>query len=104
MEIKFTDQNYAEYASQNKPMVIDFFATWCGPCKKMAPIVEKLAEKYDGQIIVGKMDVDDNPTVTSQFGIRNIPTILFFKNGQVVYKTVGAVSEAEVEEKMKGLL
>lgn len=104
MEIVITDENYSEYASQNKPMMIDFSATWCGPCKKMAPIIEELGKKYDGRIIVGKVDVDDNPEITSQFGIRNIPTILFFKDGQVVDKTVGAVPANDVEVKMEKLL
>jgi len=104
MEIVITDQNYSEYASQKKPMMIDFSATWCGPCKKMAPIIEELGKKFDGQIIVGKVDVDDNPEITSQFGIRNIPTILFFKDGQVVDKTVGAIPATEVEARMEKLL
>ncbi|MFA6819863.1 MAG: thioredoxin [Bacteroidaceae bacterium] len=104
MEIVITDENYSEYASQNKPMMIDFSATWCGPCKKMAPIIEELGKKYDGRIIVGKVDVDENPEITSQFGIRNIPTILFFKDGQVVDKTVGAIPANDVEAKMEKLL
>lgn len=84
--------------------MIDFSATWCGPCKKMAPIIEELGKKYDGRIIVGKVDVDENPEITSQFGIRNIPTILFFKDGQVVDKTVGAIPANDVEAKMEKLL
>ena len=104
MEILITDENYSEYASQNKPMMIDFSATWCGPCKKMAPIVEELRKKYDGRIIVGKVDVDESPEITSQFGIRNIPTILFFKDGKVVDKTVGAIPAGEVEARMENLL
>ena len=104
MEIVITDEKYSEYASQNKPMMIDFSATWCGPCKKMAPIIEELGKKYDGRIIVGKVDVDENPEITSQFGIRNIPTILFFKDGQVVDKTVGAIPANDVEAKMEKLL
>jgi thioredoxin 1 len=104
MEIEITDQNFAEYAAQKKPMIIDFWATWCGPCRKMAPVVEALAEKYDGKVLVGKVDVDDNPDITAQFGIRNIPTILFFKNGEVVDKTVGALPSADVEAKIQNLL
>ena len=104
MEIVITDQNFAEYAAQNKPMIIDFWATWCGPCRKMAPVVEALAEKYNGQVLVGKVDVDDNPDISAKFGIRNIPTILFFKNGEVVDKTVGALPSGEVEAKIKNLL
>lgn len=104
MEIEITDENFAEYEAQGKPMMIDFSATWCGPCKKMAPIVEALAEKYDGQVIVGKCDVDECAEITSKYGIRNIPTILFFKDGQVVDKTVGAIPAADVENRLMSLL
>ncbi len=104
MEIEITDLNFAEYAALDKPMAIDFSAEWCGPCKRMAPIVEALAEKYDGKIIVGKVDVDESPELSARFGIRNIPTILFFKNGEVVDKTVGAIPAADVEAKMQALL
>ena len=90
MEIEITDLNFAEYAALDKPMAIDFSAEWCGPCKRMAPIVEALAEKYDGKIIVGKVDVDESPELSARFGIRNIPTILFFTN--------------DVEAKMQALL
>lgn len=104
MEIVITDENYAEYEAQGKPMMLDFSAAWCGPCKKMAPIVEALAEKYDGQVIVGKCDVDDCPDLTAKFGIRNIPTILYFKGGQVVDKSVGAIPASDVEERLKAIL
>ena len=104
MEIEITDLNFAEYAALDKPMAIDFSAEWCGPCKRMAPIVEALAEKYDGKIIVGKVDVDESPELSARFVIRNIPTILFFKNGEVVDKTVGAIPAADVEAKMQALL
>ncbi len=104
MEIEITDQNFAEYAAQGKPMMIDFSAEWCGPCKRMAPIVEELARKYDGQVIVGKVDVDECPELSAQFGIRNIPTILFIKNGEVADKTVGAIPAASVEEKLQAIL
>lgn len=104
MEIEITDQNFAEYAAQNKPMMIDFSAEWCGPCKRMAPIVKALAEKYGEQVIVGQVDVDESTELSAQFGIRNIPTILFFKNGEVVNKTVGAIPATEVEEKLKAIL
>jgi len=104
MEIEITDLNFAEYAALDKPMAIDFSAEWCGPCKRMAPIVEALAEKYDGKVIVGKVDGDESPELSARFGIRNIPTILFFKNGEVVDKTVGAIPAADVEAKMQALL
>ena len=104
MNIKITDQNFGEYQALNKPMMIDFFAQWCGPCKRMAPIVEDLANKYDGQVIVGKVDVDDSVELSTQFGIRNIPTILFFKNGEVVDKVVGAIPASELESKLQSIL
>jgi thioredoxin 1 len=85
-------------------MVVDFWATWCGPCKRIAPDVEALAEAYKDQVIVGKCDVDDNDDLTSRFGVRNIPTVLFLKNGEVQDKTVGAVTKAQLEEKLKALL
>ena len=104
MDIVITDQNFGEYQALNKPMMIDFFAQWCGPCKRMAPIVEDLANKYDGQVIVGKVDVDDSVELSTQFGIRNIPTILFFKNGEVVDKVVGAIPASELESKLQSIL
>jgi thioredoxin 1 len=104
MEVIITDQNIAEYLAQDKPLVIDFWATWCGPCRRMAPVVEALAEKYTDKVIVGKCDVDDNPDVTAQYGIRNIPTVLYIVGGQVVSKTVGAVPASEVESSIEALL
>ena len=86
------------------PLVVDFWATWCGPCRMIAPIIAKLAEKYDGKISVGKCDVEECEELAAEFGIRNIPTILFFKNGEVVDKVVGAVSEAKLDEKFQALL
>ena len=86
------------------PLVVDFWATWCGPCRMIAPIVAELAEEYDGKIVVGKCDVEENDELAAEFGIRNIPTILFFKNGEIVDKLVGAVSKAKIEEKFKAML
>ena len=86
------------------PLVVDFWATWCGPCRMIAPIVAELAEEYDGKIVVGKCDVEENDERAAEFGIRNIPTILFFKNGEIVDKLVGAVSKAKIEEKFKAML
>lgn len=83
MALQITDQNYEELVAQGKPMVLDFWATWCGPCKKIGPYIEQLAEAYEGQAIVGKVDIEDNDALVAKFGIRNVPTVLFLKDGQV---------------------
>ncbi len=98
------DENYEELAAQGKPMVLDFWATWCGPCKKIGPIIEELANEYEGQVIIGKVDVEEAEDLTSEFGVRNVPTVLFIKGGEVVDKSVGAATKAVLEEKVKALL
>lgn len=104
MKFEITDQNYSSLLEQGKPIVIDFSAQWCGPCRRMAPIIEELANQYDGQVIIGSCDVDDNQELASQFGVRNIPNIVFLKDGQVKDTIVGAVSKSTVEDKVKALL
>lgn len=104
MEVVITSENFESLKNGDKPLVVDFWATWCGPCRMIGPIISKLAEKYDGQIVVGKCDVEDNDELAAEFGIRNIPTILFFKNGQVIDKVVGAQSEAKLGEKFQSIL
>ena len=104
MEVQITSENFESLKNGNEPLVVDFWATWCGPCRMIAPIIAKLAEKYDGKISVGKCDVEENEDLAAEFGIRNIPTILFFKNGEVVDKVVGAVGEAKLDEKFQSLL
>ena len=104
MDFNITDQNYDAFVAQGKPMVVDFSAEWCGPCRKMAPVIEEFAKKYDGKVIIGSCNVDENDDLTAKFGIRNIPAIFFLKNGQVVDKVVGAVTPAVVEEKIQALL
>ena len=99
-----TDSNFAEIQAQGLPLVIDFSATWCGPCKKIAPIIEELAEEYEGRVIIGKCDVDDNVELTSRFGIRSVPSVFFLKNGQIVDKSVGAAPKQTFVEKIEALL
>ena len=103
MEVQITSENFESLKNGAQPLVVDFWATWCGPCRMIAPIVAELAKEYDGQITVGKCDVEENDELAADFGIRNIPTILFFKGGEVVDKVVGAVSKAKLDEKFKAL-
>ena len=103
-EIKFTDDNYNEYFSQDRLIVIDFWATWCGPCRMVGPVIESLANDYEGKAAIGKIDIEENDSLTEEYGIRNVPTVLFFKNGQLVDKVVGAGPRAMYEDKLKALL
>ena len=102
--MEITDQNFEALVAEGKPIVLDFWATWCGPCKKIAPDIEALAKQYEGQVTVGKCDVEENDELASRFGIRNVPTVLFIKNGEVVDKQVGAAAKSVFEEKLKALL
>ncbi|HML70929.1 MAG: thioredoxin [Parabacteroides sp.] len=104
MALQVTDANFDELVNSGKPMVLDFWAEWCGPCRMVGPIVDELATEYEGKVIIGKIDVDNNDDVVSQFGIRNIPTILFFKDGVVVDKQVGAAPKATFVAKIDALL
>ena len=104
MEVTITSENFESLKKGDLPLVVDFWATWCGPCRMIGPIIAKLAEKYDGKIVVGKCDVEENDDLAAEYGIRNIPTILFFKDGEVVDKMVGAQTEAKLEEKFQTLL
>lgn len=104
MALEITDNNYKEILAEGKPVVIDFWAPWCGPCKMVGPIIDELAGEYEGKAIIGKCDVDDNDDVASEFGIRNIPTVLFFKDGQLVDKQVGSAPKATYAAKINALL
>ena len=104
MEVTITTENFESYKNGDLPLVVDLWATWCGPCKAIAPIISELAEKYDGKIVVGKCDVEENDDIAIEFVVINIPTILIFKNGQVVDKMVGAASKAKFDEKFQALL
>ncbi|MFC2093164.1 thioredoxin [Bacteroidota bacterium] len=99
--IEITDSNFdAEVSQSDLPVLIDFWAVWCGPCKMVAPIVEELAKDYDGRAKIGKLDVDNNQQTAMKFGIRSIPTLLIFKNGQVVDTIIGAVPKGHIAEKL----
>jgi thioredoxin 1 len=104
MALQVTDANFEELVNSGKPMVLDFWAEWCGPCRMVAPIIDELATEYEGRVTIGKMDVDENNDVVAQFGVRNIPTVLFFKDGQVVDKQVGAAPKATFVAKIDALL
>lgn len=104
MAIQFTDQTAREAIESGKPVVIDFWATWCGPCIKLGSVVEELAEKYEGQAIVGKLNIDENDEIASANRVRNIPTVLFFKDGELKERSVGLVKLADLENKLKPLL
>ncbi len=104
MALVITDNNFKELLAEGKPVVVDFWAPWCGPCKMVGPIIEELATEYEGQVIIGKCDVDENSELPAEYGIRNIPTVLFFKDGAMVDKQVGAVAKPAFIEKIKNLL
>lgn len=102
---EFTDQNFqAEVMGSDKPVLVDFWAPWCGPCKALTPTIEKIAAEFDGKAEVGKMDIQAHPQMAGQLGIRSIPTLLFFKGGVVVDQLSGVVSEDKIRDKMEGLV
>ena len=104
MALEVTDANLEELVNAGKPMVLDFWAEWCGPCRMVSPIIDELATEYEGKVTIGKMDVDNNNDVVAQFGIRNIPTVLFFKDGKLVDKQVGAAQKSAFVAKIDALL
>lgn len=105
MALSLTDSNFAEIVEQAKtPVLVDFWATWCGPCRMISPVVDRLAEKYEGKLTVAKCNVDESSDVPMKFGIRNIPTLLFFKGGELVDRLVGAVPQAEIEKKIEAII
>tara|TARA_R110000823_G_scaffold68752_1_gene159552 strand:+ start:219 stop:539 length:321 start_codon:yes stop_codon:yes gene_type:complete len=102
--IELTDANFEEILNSDQPVLVDFWAEWCGPCKMIGPLVEELAGEYDGKAVIGKVDVDANPGISSKFGIRSIPTLLIFKDGEIVDKQIGAVPKSVLAQKLDAQL
>ncbi len=104
MEIEITSKNFEEIISQDKPVLIDFWATWCGPCKRLGPIIEEIAAEYDGKAVIGKCDIEENDELTEKFGIMNVPTVIFLKGGQEVDRVVGLAMKNIYQDKLNALL
>ena len=104
MALEIKDSNIEETLQSDQPVMLDFWAAWCGPCRMVGPIVDEISQEYDGKAVVGKVDVDNNPDTATKYGIRNIPTILFFKNGEIVDKVVGVVPKEQLTEKLEKLM
>ena len=104
MALEITDSNFQEILAEGKPVVMDFWAPWCGPCKMVGPIIDELATEYEGKVIIGKCDVDENGDVAAEYSIRNIPTVLFFKNGELVDKQVGSAPKSAYVAKIEAIL
>lgn len=102
--IEITDANFDEVIKTGQPVLVDFWAEWCGPCKMIGPVVEELAGDFEGKAVIGKINVDDNPGISARFGIRSIPTLLVFKNGEIVDKQIGAVPKTALADKIKAQL
>jgi len=102
--IEITDANFEEIIGSSQPVLVDFWAEWCGPCKMIGPVVEELAGDYDGKAVIGKVNVDENPNVAAKFGIRSIPTLLVFKGGEIVDKQIGAVPKGVLAQKLDAQL
>lgn len=104
MALEFTDENIQDAIKSGKPVVVDFWAEWCGPCRMVGPVIEELAHEYEDKVLIGKLNVDENSDTPMQYGIRNIPTVLFFKDGELVDKQIGAAQKSVFASKIEALL
>jgi thioredoxin 1 len=104
MALHITDESLKEILKGGEPVVLDLWAEWCGPCRMIGPVIEELAKEYEGKVVIGKLNVDENDQTSLAYGVRNIPTILFFKGGEVVDKHVGTASRAILKAKIEKLL
>ncbi|MCQ2066484.1 MAG: thioredoxin [Bacteroidaceae bacterium] len=102
--MEITEQNFESMVAEGKPMVIDFWATWCGPCKRLAPVIEELAAQYAGKVIIGKCDIEENPELTEKFGIMSVPTVAFIRNGELIDSQVGVAGKPVYEQKINSML
>ena len=104
MEKVITNTNFSEILASDKPVLVDFWATWCGPCRMLGPTIDEIAEEYEGRVVVAKCNVDDAEDIAAECGIRNIPTLIYFKDGKVVDRSVGVVPKSDIENKLNALL
>lgn len=104
MALKINNENYEEIMGKGMPVVIDFWATWCGPCRMIAPIIDEMAEEYEGKVLIGKCDIEEADDIAPLYRVRNVPTIIFIKNGQAVDKLVGASTREQIKAKIDALL
>ena len=104
MEVEINESNYGDYAGKSDLLILDFWATWCGPCRALSPVIAELAKDYEGKAIVGKVNTDENPDLCDKFGIRNIPTVLFLRKGELLDKNIGATTKSVLAAKIDALL
>jgi|SRR5574344_1566666 thioredoxin 1 len=104
MEVEINESNYGDYAAKSDLLILDFWATWCGPCRALSPVIAELAKDYEGKAIVGKVNTDENPDLCDKFGIRNIPTVLFLRKGELLDKNIGATTKSVLAAKIDALL